>query len=93
MPEGMEGVPGGVQLHLLQPELKPFLKLVVENRPHVSLIVAGLEQGCVRTDFRVLEHAPEGVDRSDGTQGWAVVVPCQWNLLDSLRVLDGFSLV
>ena len=45
MPEGMEGVQGGVQLHLLEPEFEPLLEFVVQHRSHFALVVPGMEQG------------------------------------------------
>ena len=93
MPEGMEGVEGGVQLHLLQSELEPLLKLVVQHWSHFSLKVPSLEQRRVGTDVGVANHAAKGVNSPYGTQDRAVVVPGEWNLLDSLGILDGLRLV
>ena len=51
VPEGMEGVEGTVQLHLVQSVLEPFRKLMVEHMSEDTLKVASLDERDVRTDI------------------------------------------
>ena len=93
MSEGMEGVQRGIQFHLAEAIFEPFREFVIEDGSKFPLGVPCLDQWNVGTNVCFADHNSERVYGSDWAEDRTVVVTSEWDLLDSLRILDCLRLV
>ena len=78
----------GVGSHLTQTVFVPDVELASQHWAKLAVVSLGLEEGRVRLDVGVADHAPENVDGADRAQKWTRVIAGERILLDPLTMLD-----